>query len=131
MTQRKPANVSWETFVERQIREAQEAGEFDNLPGFGKPMPELDEPDDDLWWIKNLLQQEKLSILPPSLEIHRTVERELKTTMRLPTEAQVRRAVARLNDQIRKANFAITWGPPSTIGPLDVDEIVGRWLTEH
>lgn len=127
MTQKKPPNVSWESFVERQIREAQEAGEFDNLPGFGKPIPELDGPDDDLWWAKNLLRREKLSILPPSLEVLRTVERELQAILRLQDEAQVRCAVARMNEQIRKANFAITWGPPSTIGPLDADEIVGRW----
>lgn len=42
-------------------------------------------------------------------------------------ETQVRLAVRRLNEQIRQANFAITWGPPSTIGPLDVEEVVARW----
>jgi hypothetical protein len=127
MTQKKPPNVSWESFVERQIRQAQEAGEFDNLPGFGKPMPDLDDPDDDLWWVKSLLKREKLSILPPSLEILRTVERELQTIMRLRDEGEVRRAVSRLNDEIRKANFAITWGPASSIGLLDVEDTVAQW----
>ncbi len=28
-----------ESRVEQQIREAQEAGQVDNLPGFGKPLP--------------------------------------------------------------------------------------------
>lgn len=65
--------------------------------------------------------------MPPSLEILRTVERELETILRLASEDQVRRAVARLNDQIRKANFAITWGPPSTLNLLDVEQIVGKW----
>ena len=127
MTQKKPPGISWESFVERQIREAQEAGEFDNLPGFGKPIPEPDEPDDELWWVKNLLKREKLSILPPSLEILRTVEQELQAILGLPNEGQVRHAVARLNEQIRKANFAITCGPPSTAGLLDVDEVIARW----
>jgi hypothetical protein len=127
MTQRKPPNVSWESFVERQIREAQESGEFENLPGFGKPIFEVDEPDDDLWWVKNLLNREKLSILPPSLEILRTVEREMERIMRLRREDQVRRAVVRLNEEIRRANFAITWGPASTVGLLDVDDIVAQW----
>ena len=127
MTQKKPPNMSWESFVERQIREAQEAGEFDNLPGFGKPIAELDEPHDDLWWIKNLLKREKLSIVPPSLEILRKVEREMENILRLRREDQVRRAVDGLNDQIRKATFAITWGPASTIGPLDAEEVVARW----
>ncbi|MDQ6671885.1 MAG: DUF1992 domain-containing protein, partial [Chloroflexota bacterium] len=29
----------WESAVEQQIREAQERGDFDNLPGKGKPLP--------------------------------------------------------------------------------------------
>lgn len=127
MTQIKPPHISWESFVERQIRQAQEAGEFDHLPGFGKPIPELDGPDDELWWIKGLLAREKLSILPPSLEILRTVERELAAIVKLRHESQVRRAVARINEEIRQANFAIAWGPPSTISVLDVDEVVARW----
>ena len=32
----------WENYVDRQIREAQEQGQFDNLPGKGKPFTHLD-----------------------------------------------------------------------------------------
>jgi len=127
MSRKKPPGVSWESFVERQIREAQEAGAFDNLPGFGKPMAELDEPEDDLWWVKSLLKRERLSILPPSLEILRTVEQGLEAIVILKHERDVRRAVEELNEKIRKANFAITWGPPSTVVLLDADEVVARW----
>jgi hypothetical protein len=127
MSRKKPPGVSWESFVERQIREGQEAGAFDNLPGFGKPIPELDEPEDDLWWVKNLLKRERLSVLPPSLEILRTIEQDLEAIAGLEREEDVRRAVAQLNDRIRRANFAITWGPPSTAGLLDADEVVARW----
>ncbi len=129
MTQKKPSSLSWESFVEEQIRAAQEAGEFDHLPGFGKPIPELDEPDDDLWWIKNLLKRERLSLLPPGLEILRTVEREMDRILHLRSEEEVRHAVEQLNDQIRQANFAITWGPDSTASLLDADEVVARWRT--
>ena len=38
MTDRKPPGVGFQTWVERQIREAMERGEFDNLPGKGKPI---------------------------------------------------------------------------------------------
>jgi hypothetical protein len=31
--------AQWESAVEKQIREAQEGGAFDNLPGQGKPLP--------------------------------------------------------------------------------------------
>ena len=126
MSKKKPPGVSWESFVERQIREAQEAGAFDNLPGFGKPL-DLDDADDDLWWVKSLLKRERLSILPPSLEILQTVEQGLQALAALRHEDEVRHAVGQLNDKIRRANFAITWGPPSTVGLLDVDEVVARW----
>lgn len=127
MTRQKPPGVSWESFIERQILDAYAAGEFENLPGFGKPIPELDEPDDELWWVKNLVKRERLSVVPPSLEILREVEKGLERIWALSYEQDVRRATAALNERIRKANFAITWGPPSTIGQLDVDEIVRRW----
>lgn len=127
MTQRKPPRVSWESWVERQIREAQEAGEFDHLPGLGQPIPELDEPDDEMWWIKNLLKRERLSILPPALEILRVVEQGLHAIERLAREDDVRRAVAELNEKIDKANFAITWGPASSIGRLDVNDVLAEW----
>lgn len=130
MSQKKPPGVSWESFVERQIREAQEAGEFDGLPGFGQPIPELDEPDDELWWVKNLLKRERFSVLPPSLEILRVVERGLEEIGSLRREDEVRNAVASLNEKIRRANFAITWGPPSTLNPLEADEVVSQWRTK-
>lgn len=36
--------------AEQQIREAMEAGEFDNLPGAGKPIPDDNRPYDPGWW---------------------------------------------------------------------------------
>lgn len=39
--------AQWESAVEKQIREAQERGAFDNLPGQGKPLPP--EPWDGDW----------------------------------------------------------------------------------
>ena len=48
MTERKPPGVGFGTWVERQIREATERGEFDNLPGTRKPIADLDKPHDEL-----------------------------------------------------------------------------------
>ena len=62
MTERKPPGVSWESWIERQIREAQERGEFDNLPGAGKPIEGLEGPHDELWWLKRMLEREQLSV---------------------------------------------------------------------
>jgi len=67
MAERKPPDKSWESWVEEQIQQAQAEGGFERLEGAGKPIPGLDAPYDPLWWIKKLLDREKLSVLPPAL----------------------------------------------------------------
>jgi len=127
MTERKPPGTSWETWIEAQIRVAMEKGAFDNLAGAGKPLPNLDQEYDPLWWVKQLVQREQLSMLPPSLELLRKVEKELATIETLPDEATVRRRVAALNVEIAKVNATVVEGPPTRLGTLDVDQIVARW----
>ena len=46
-----------EPHVERLIREAIEAGEFDDLPGSGKPIPGAGTRDDDLWWVREWMKR--------------------------------------------------------------------------
>jgi len=48
-----------EPLSERLIREAIEAGEFDELPGVGKPLPGAGVPDDDLWWVREWLKRNR------------------------------------------------------------------------
>ena len=43
--------------VERLIRKAMEAGEFDDLPGTGRPIPGSGSVDDELWWVRSWLQR--------------------------------------------------------------------------
>jgi hypothetical protein len=71
MTERKPPGIGFQAWVERQIREAMERGEFDNLPGAGKPIADLDKPHDELWWIKQKLRRENLSYLPATLALRK------------------------------------------------------------
>jgi hypothetical protein len=125
-TQRRPGQ-SWEDFAEERIRDAQEQGEFDALPGFGQPIPGIDQPHDELWWVKEKLKRERLSHLPPSLAIKRDVELTLQRIAALTDEADVRREVRELNNRIREANYRSVWGPPSTQLPLDEEEIVTQW----
>jgi len=127
MTERKPAGTSWETWIDAQVRVAMERGAFDNLPGAGRPIPNLGQEYDPLWWVKQLVQREQLSMLPPSLELLRKVEKELATIESLQDEATVRRRVAALNVEIAKVNATVVDGPPTRLGTLDVDQIVARW----
>lgn len=50
--------------VDNKIRAAIEAGEFENLPDFGKPSAIIDEPYDPWWWIRRKLQRESLAPSP-------------------------------------------------------------------
>jgi len=127
MTERKPPGTSWETWIEAQIRVAMEKGAFDNLPGAGKPLRNLGQEYDPLWWVKQLAQREQISMLPPSLELLRKVEKELAAIEKLDDEATVRHRVAALNVEIAKVNATVVEGPPTRLGPLDVDQVVARW----
>ena len=127
MTQRKPPGTSWESWIESQIRVAQEQGAFDNLPGAGKPLPNMDQEYDPMWWVKQLAEREQLSLLPASLELLRKVERELATIEKLPDETTVRRRIAALNVEIARLNATAVEGPPTCLGKLDADQVVARW----
>ena len=127
MTKRKPPGTSWETWIDAQIRVAAEAGAFDNLPGAGKPLPNFGQEYDPLWWQKQLVRREQITVLPPSLELLRKVEKELAAIETLDDEASVRRRVSALNVEIAKVNATVLEGPPTRLGTLDVDQVVARW----
>jgi hypothetical protein len=123
----KPSIEKFESFAERKIREAQAEGQFDSLPGFGKPIPDLDGPDDENWWIKSKLRQEGLVILPPILEARRDIERTLEAVRSMHSEHRVRLAIDALNERIRAAHFSPVGGPPDGVRPVDVEVVVTRW----
>src|ERR687891_1354881 len=96
--------MPYESWVERQIREAMERGEFDNLPGAGKPIPDLDKPHDELWWVKQKLRREQLAYLPPTLAVRKEAEDALAAATQASSEGQVRRIVADINAKIVEGN---------------------------
>ncbi len=127
MRERPPKRRVRPSGVEEQIRKAQQDGLFDDLPGKGKPLEDLDEVYDPGWWAAKLVKREELSLLPPALELRRKVERELERVRKFRHERDVRRALDKLNADIAKTNASVTSGPSTTIAKLDVDSIVERW----
>jgi hypothetical protein len=128
MTDRKPQGLSWESWIDRQIRDGQERGEFDDLPGHGKPIADLDRPRDEMWWLREKLARENVTVpLPPQLEIRKDLEAAREAIRRCTSEPDVRAIVAELNDKIRHVNSHVISGPPSTVMPLDVERTVQRW----
>jgi hypothetical protein len=126
MTERKPPGVSWESFVERQIREAQDRGEFEDLGGARQPIQGLDD-HDELWWVRQKLRRENVSSLPPALAVRRQRDDALDLVGRATTESAVRNIVAEVNAKIIEVNRNPMLGPPTTVMPLDVERVVREW----
>jgi hypothetical protein len=60
MSERRISRSAIELIADNRIRQAMEEGQFDDLPGLGKPIPDIDEPYDPLWWVKKWMKREKL-----------------------------------------------------------------------
>ena len=119
----------FESVVDRQIRLAQERGDFDDLPGMGKPLPGWGTQDDDLWWVRDFVRREKISGgvgLPLSIRLAAEVERLPERLDRLASEQAVREAVADLNRRIAEYLRAPE-GPHVPVRQVDVDQAVSDW----
>jgi hypothetical protein len=117
----------FESAIDKQIREAQERGDFDNLPGAGKPLPDDGELYDENWWLKKLVVRENIGGAPASLKIKRAAEELTETVDAEWSEAKVRKIVIDLNERIDQANRGLLDGPPVVLKQFDVDEVVAQW----
>jgi len=119
----------YESSIDRQLREAAERGEFDNLPGAGKPLPDAGREYDEDWWVKDWLEREGATagVVPPTLALRREAEDLDQRVDRLRTEREVRDYVAELNERIRTARVGLMDGPPVVLPPRDADEVVAAW----
>lgn len=129
MVERKPSNLNFESWIDKQIREATERGEFENLAGKGKPIPGAGASVDENWWLNEYLAREGLNsdvMLPPSLLLRRDIERLPGTVRKVTSEARVREIVIELNERIVRW-LRMPEGPIVPIRPIDVDEVVAQW----
>ncbi|WP_256795972.1 DUF1992 domain-containing protein [Terrabacter sp. Ter38] len=121
----------WESPVDKQIREAQERGEFDNLPGAGKPLDLSDSGDPD-WWVKRFAARENLDLggaLPGALGLRKEAAGYPESLVDVRTEEQVREVIEDYNTRVLADRLRPAVGnlPPLIAKTLDVDEMVGRW----
>lgn len=115
-------------WVDMQVRKAMERGEFDNLPGAGKPIKGLGSTHDPDWWVKNLIEREKITgVLPPALAL-RKEDAELDGVLdRETTEEGVRRVVRDFNRRVVEARRQLQGGPPVVTPTRDEDGEVAAW----
>ncbi|MFF7897504.1 DUF1992 domain-containing protein [Streptomyces sp. NPDC088817] len=130
MTERKPPGVAFESWVDKQIRDAQGRGEFDRLPGAGKPLPD-DTTYDELWWVKRKMSREGLSYLPPTLALRKQAEDALAAALAAPSERVVRAVIADINTKILDMMVKPPPGPPLGLKRYDVEEVVQAWRTRR
>jgi Domain of unknown function (DUF1992) len=126
MTERKPREITFASWVDQQISEAAERGAFDDLPGAGKPISRRGGTEA---WLQDYLRREGVSgdeLLPTPLRLRKEVERLAASVQDLRSEQEVREVVKGLNRQIAEWRRLPT-GPPVYVRLVDEEAMVARW----
>jgi hypothetical protein len=127
MTERKPRDMTFRSWIDQQISEAEERGAFDNLPGAGKPLPNRG--NDENAWLIDWIRREGISteeLLPTPLKLRKQSSRLARRVHEMRSEQEVRDAVAELNYQIVEWR-KIPTGPPIFVALVDAEAMVAKW----
>lgn len=126
-----PAVLNAETMpaiVETAIQVAIRQGQFDDLPGAGKPIPGLGDHHDPDWWIRRKIERENLTGLGPPALMLRVEDRELDSQLDgLRSENDVRAVVEDFNRRVIEARRQLLGGPPVVTKPRDVAAEIEAW----
>ena len=116
-----------QTWVDVQVRRAMERGEFDDLPGAGKPIEGLGAEHDPDWWVKKLVERERITLLLPVLQLRKD-DAELDAKLdALAAEDEVREQVEDFNARVIRARYTPSDGPPLITMPRDTEQTVAAW----
>jgi hypothetical protein len=128
MTERKPAGMTFTSWIDQQISEAADRGAFDDLPGAGKPLPRRHDLDGETWvrdWVARSGGSPE-DCLPTPLRLRKETERLAEALPGLPSADQVREVVRELNRRI------LQWrrfpdGPPIFVPLVNEEQMVSKW----
>ena len=112
-----------EPWIERVIREAQEAGKFDNVAGTGEPIPDIDRPYEAGWWARRFIARERHR--EASVDLARAIERELPRILSGTVEHETRAGLESLNVRINEHNAGAPKG--NDLPLLDVECLLKEW----
>ena len=131
MTERKPRSMSFTSWIDQQIADAEKRGVFDNLPGAGKPLNLKPGGDEDYGqaWIRDYARREGVpaeEFLPTPLKLRKETERLAEAVEQMRSEDEVRSVVSDLNRRIVQWRRAPV-GPPIFVRLVNSDEMVARW----
>ncbi|MFX0537029.1 DUF1992 domain-containing protein [Ornithinimicrobium sp. Y1847] len=119
-------------WVDQQIEQAQRQGAFDDLPGAGKPLRDVDVATDPDWWVKGLIEREQLDLgdaMPGVMQLRREKAGFPGSLVGVVDEAVVRERLADFNERVladRRRPYGGTGSPP-VVGRVDIEEMVASW----
>ncbi len=124
--------MSFTSWIDQQVADAERRGVFDDLPGAGKPLtmrPGAPDGDYGQAWLRDYARREGVpaeEMLPTPLRLRREVERLAETAGEFRSEQEVREAAADLNRRIVEWR-RIPDGPPVHVRLANADDLVARW----
>jgi hypothetical protein len=95
----------FEKLAERRIKEAQDQGEFENLPGQGRPLDLQDDSNipEDLRLAYKILKN--ADCLPPELELKKEIRQMEDMLESIPDEKEKYRQIKKINYKIMRLNM--------------------------
>jgi len=96
---------AFQDIVERRIKEAQERGEFDNLPGQGQPIHIEDDSHipEDLRLVYKILKN--ADCVPPELQLRKEIRQMEDMLETIPDEKEKYRQIKKINYKILQLNL--------------------------
>ena len=107
--------------VEQQIRAAMARGEFDDLPGAGKPL-DLDHREPG-WWAEQFVRRERSRLLRE--EVQHDLAARRAAFWRAGSVDELRQLVTDTNKVLTKANARMV--PEDRVPLVDYGDTVARW----
>jgi hypothetical protein len=122
--------MSFPTWIDQQIAEAEQRGVFDDLPGKGKPL-NLKPTGGDYGdaWVRDYARREGVQpdeFLPTPLRLRREIERLAEDVGEFRSEAEIRAVAGDINRRIVEWR-RIPVGPPIHVRLVNADDLVARW----
>jgi hypothetical protein len=130
MTERKPQGMTFETWVEQQIRRAADEGAFEGLSLAGKPLPRRDREKSSYEWALEWARREEGEVgamLPTGLALRKEREELPALLARQTSEDAVRALVVAHVERVDRYYRQPVDGVWIPVGMPDVEEVVEEW----
>jgi Domain of unknown function (DUF1992) len=122
--------MSFPSWIDQQIADAERRGVFDDLPGKGKPL-NLKPTGGDYGdaWVRDYARREGVQpdeFLPTPLRLRREIEQLTEVVGEFRSEEEIREVAGEINRRIVEWR-RIPVGPQVHVRPVNADDLVARW----